>query len=125
MFWSSGMVDLLGGPGKISLAMLVVFVSAKLMAEIFERLGQSGLAGEILAGVLIGPSVLGWIAPDEFLAHAEKAGPLAEFNCADHWVEHPARAGVALSVGEWALSQSAIQQSVRLDAILRLPAKKS
>lgn len=43
----------------------VMFVSAKLAAEIFERLKQPAVAGEILAGVIIGPSVLGWVAPSE------------------------------------------------------------
>uniref|UniRef100_Q01NL3 Sodium/hydrogen exchanger n=1 Tax=Solibacter usitatus (strain Ellin6076) TaxID=234267 RepID=Q01NL3_SOLUE len=52
---------------QIPLAMLLVFASAKIMAEIFERLGQPGIVGEILAGVLIGPHVLGWLAPSEFL----------------------------------------------------------
>jgi len=47
--------------------MLLVFASAKLLAEVFERLGQPGIVGEILAGVLIGPQVLGWLAPSEFL----------------------------------------------------------
>jgi Kef-type K+ transport system membrane component KefB len=47
--------------------MLVVFASAKLLAEIFERLGQPGIVGEILAGILIGPYVLGWMAPNEVL----------------------------------------------------------
>jgi Kef-type K+ transport system membrane component KefB len=51
----------------IPLSMLLVFASAKLMAEIFERLGQPGIVGEILAGVLIGPHVLRWLAPSEFL----------------------------------------------------------
>ena len=37
--------------------MLIVFVSAKFMAEVLERLNQPGIVGEILAGVLIGPSV--------------------------------------------------------------------
>lgn len=31
-----------------------------------ERLGQPGLVGEILAGILIGPGVIGWITPNEF-----------------------------------------------------------
>ena len=44
--------------------MLVVFGSAKLLAEIFERLKQPAIVGEILAGVLIGPSVLAWIQPN-------------------------------------------------------------
>src|SRR5256885_1913605 len=52
---------------KIPFAMLVVFGAAKLMAELFERFGQPGLSGEILAGVLIGPSVLNWMSPNSFL----------------------------------------------------------
>lgn len=54
------------GPG-ISLTMLIVFGAAKLLAELFERLHQPGIVGEILAGVLIGPGVFGWIQPNEFL----------------------------------------------------------
>ena len=55
-------------PGaQVPLFMLVVFVSAKLLSEIFERLGQPGIVGEILAGVLIGPHVLGWMAPNDVL----------------------------------------------------------
>jgi Kef-type K+ transport system membrane component KefB len=52
---------------EIPLSLLVVFASAKLLAEIFERLGQPGIVGEILAGVLIGPHVLGWMAPNDTL----------------------------------------------------------
>jgi Kef-type K+ transport system membrane component KefB len=52
---------------QIPLAMLVVFASAKLMSEIFERLGQPGIVGEILAGVIIGPRVLGWMEHSEIL----------------------------------------------------------
>ena len=52
---------------QIPLSMLVVFASAKLLAEIFERLGQPGIVGEILAGILIGPHVLGWMSPNEVL----------------------------------------------------------
>src|SRR5690348_11118662 len=48
--------------------MLVVFASAKLLSEIFERLRQPGIVGEILAGILIGPSVLAWIAPGDVLS---------------------------------------------------------
>ena len=59
---------------QIPLSMLVVFASAKLLAEIFERLGQPGIVGEILAGVLIGPQVLGWLAPSEVLQHLSDLG---------------------------------------------------
>ena len=55
------------GAPSVPLAMLMVFGTAKLLAELFERLNQPGIVGEILAGVLIGPSVLGWMAPNDFL----------------------------------------------------------
>jgi Kef-type K+ transport system membrane component KefB len=59
---------------RIPLSMLVVFASAKLMAEIFERLGQPGIVGEILAGVLVGPYVLGWLEPNETLTLLSELG---------------------------------------------------
>src|SRR5258708_24338911 len=52
---------------QIPLSMLVVFASAKLLSEIFQRMDQPGIVGEILAGILIGPYVLGWMAPNEIL----------------------------------------------------------
>jgi len=68
---------LLGGGTEtvnIPLAMLLVFGSAKLLAELCERLNQPGIVGEILAGVLIGPSVLGWIAPNDLLRTLSELG---------------------------------------------------
>lgn len=61
---------------QIPLAMLVVFTSAKVLSEVFERLGQPGIVGEILAGVLIGPSVLGWIAPNGLLSALADLGAM-------------------------------------------------
>lgn len=58
----------------LPLAMLIIFGSAKLLAEICERLGQPGIVGEILAGALIGPSVLGWIAPNDTLKSLSDLG---------------------------------------------------
>src|ERR1700749_1608263 len=54
----------------LPLALLLVFGTAKLFANIFERLGQPGLVGEIIAGVLLGPSVLHWIASDDAVLNA-------------------------------------------------------
>ncbi len=51
--------------GKILLTLFVMFVAAKLLAELFERLRQPAVAGEILAGVIIGPSVLNLVQPNE------------------------------------------------------------
>jgi Kef-type K+ transport system membrane component KefB len=62
-----GILLALSDSAEIPLSMLVVFASAKLLCEIFERVGQPGIVGEILAGVLIGPHVLGWMAPNDVL----------------------------------------------------------
>jgi Kef-type K+ transport system membrane component KefB len=67
---------LLTGDTSIPFAMLLVFGAAKLLAEICERFGQPGIVGEILAGVLIGPSVLGWLAPNDFLAAMANMGAM-------------------------------------------------
>ncbi|HWB84988.1 MAG TPA: cation:proton antiporter [Bryobacteraceae bacterium] len=58
----------------LPLSMLVVFASAKLLSELFERLHQPGIVGEILAGVLIGPYVLAWLAPNELLTILSELG---------------------------------------------------
>ncbi len=47
--------------------LFVVLLAAKLGDEVFRRLGQPTLIGEILAGVLVGPSVLGVVEPGEVL----------------------------------------------------------
>lgn len=51
--------------GQLFFTLFVMFVAAKLAAEIFERLKQPAVAGEILAGIVIGPSVLHWVQPTE------------------------------------------------------------
>ena len=51
---------------KILLTLFIMFVSAKIAAEIFERLRQPAVVGEILAGVIVGGSILGWVEPSEF-----------------------------------------------------------
>jgi len=45
----------------VLLSLFIMLAFAKIMAEIFERLRQPAVVGEILAGVIIGPSLLGWV----------------------------------------------------------------
>jgi Na+:H+ antiporter len=52
---------------ELPLSMLIVFGSAKLLAALFEKIGQPGIVGQILAGVIVGPQVLNWIQPNELL----------------------------------------------------------
>ncbi|HET6448050.1 MAG TPA: cation:proton antiporter [Conexibacter sp.] len=54
-----------GDIAAVLLDLFTILLAAKLGDELFRRLGQPGIVGEILAGVLIGPSVLGWVEPDE------------------------------------------------------------
>ena len=58
----------------LPLTLLILFGAAKLLAEVFERLGQPGIVGEIVAGALVGPSLLGWIAPNELLTTLSDLG---------------------------------------------------
>ena len=63
------------GPNtKILLALFLMLLAAKLAAELFERLRQPAVVGEILAGVIIGPSVLGLVAPSEFITMLAEVG---------------------------------------------------
>jgi Kef-type K+ transport system membrane component KefB len=58
----------------LPLAPLLVFGAAKLLAEIFERMGQPDVVGEMLAGILLGPSVLNWVQPDQVLTALGEIG---------------------------------------------------
>lgn len=51
-----------------------MLTAAKIMAEIFERMKQPAVVGEILAGVIIGPSLLGWVAPSELITILAEIG---------------------------------------------------
>jgi Kef-type K+ transport system membrane component KefB len=50
-------------PGRLLLILAVVLVGAKLAGVLAERVGQPAVLGELLAGVLLGSSVLGWLPP--------------------------------------------------------------
>ncbi|MFL6447645.1 MAG: cation:proton antiporter [Bryobacteraceae bacterium] len=60
----------------LPLELLLVFGAAKFLSELFEKLGQPGLVGEILAGVLLGPAVLNWIHPNAVLDALSELGIL-------------------------------------------------
>ncbi len=56
--------------------MLAVYAAAKLLAEVFERFKQPAIIGEILAGVVLGPSLLAWIRPEPRLDMLAEVGVL-------------------------------------------------
>lgn len=55
----------MGEETNVLLTLFIMIAAAKLMAEVFERLRQPAVAGEILAGVIIGPGLLHLAAPSE------------------------------------------------------------
>jgi Kef-type K+ transport system membrane component KefB len=64
------------GTTTLLFQMLLIFGAAKLFAEIAESVGQPAVVGELLAGVVVGPSVLNWVQPNEFLAVFSELGVL-------------------------------------------------
>ena len=56
--------------------MFLIFVAAKLIGEIFERLTIPAVLGEILAGVVLGPYALGWIHPSDTLSSIGELGAI-------------------------------------------------
>jgi Kef-type K+ transport system membrane component KefB len=61
----------------------LIILVARVCASLFRRMGQPGTVGEIAAGLLIGPSVLGKLAPDLFQS-----------------IFHPVLEGVPLAVSD-------------------------
>ena len=47
------------------LALLIILLTARVFAELATRLQAPSVIGELFAGVLLGPSLLGWIEPTE------------------------------------------------------------
>jgi Kef-type K+ transport system membrane component KefB len=44
----------------------VILISARVLGEIFRKFKQPAVIGEILAGIILGPSLLGTLFPDLF-----------------------------------------------------------
>ena len=49
--------------GRLMLAIAAVMLAARLVRALMEKVGQPPVMGEVLAGILLGPTLLGWVAP--------------------------------------------------------------
>lgn len=60
------------------LQVLVIVASARALGSLFARIGQPPVIGEMIAGILLGPSLLGMVAPDfqAMLFPVTSLGPL-------------------------------------------------
>jgi Na+:H+ antiporter len=61
---------------ELLIALVVIWLAAKLAAEGMERIGQTAVLGELIAGVLIGPGVLGLVHESEVIHALAELGVL-------------------------------------------------
>lgn len=61
------LLDNLGDPFATLLAqIIIVLIVARLMGFLFKKIGQPSVIGEILAGIILGPSLIGSLLPETF-----------------------------------------------------------
>jgi Kef-type K+ transport system membrane component KefB len=53
---------------RLLLQLLVIIAVARLVGRLFVRLGQPSVVGEMASGILLGPSLFGWLMPEAFAA---------------------------------------------------------
>jgi Kef-type K+ transport system membrane component KefB len=51
---------------RLFVELLVIIVASRLTGMVFSRFGQPAVVGEMAAGILLGPSLFGWVAPEAF-----------------------------------------------------------
>jgi Kef-type K+ transport system membrane component KefB len=64
---ASGLKSNLEQPlGHLFLQLLVILIASRLVSRLFVRMGQPAVVGEMAAGILLGPSLFGLLAPGAF-----------------------------------------------------------
>ncbi len=48
------------------LQIIVILLASRLVGYLFRLLHQPQVMGEMIAGILLGPSLLGWVSPEYF-----------------------------------------------------------
>lgn len=49
---------------RLLLQFIIIILATRVVGSLFTRLGQPAVIGEIVAGILLGPSLFGWLWPD-------------------------------------------------------------
>jgi len=88
----------------VILDLFLVLLAAKIGDEVFKRIGQPAIVGEILAGVLVGPSLLGLVELGDVLEVFAELGVIFLL----FWVGLETRVSEMRAVGRTALSVGVI-----------------
>jgi Kef-type K+ transport system membrane component KefB len=64
------------GPTALLLELFAIFLAAKAVGEMFERLHLPAVLGEILAGIVLGPYALNWIHPTDAIYSIAEIGAI-------------------------------------------------
>jgi len=63
-------------PETLLLELFAIFLAAKVVGELFERMRLPAVLGEILAGVVLGPYALNWVHPSDALYSVAEVGAI-------------------------------------------------
>ncbi len=76
--WSAMSENMKDPLSRLLLQVIVIVLATRAVGTIFVRCGQPAVVGEVLAGILLGPSLLGWVWPEAagFLFPKESLGVL-------------------------------------------------
>lgn len=55
---------------------LIILITTKIGGALSVKLGQPAVLGKLISGIVIGPAVLGWIAPSEMITQISEIGVL-------------------------------------------------
>lgn len=58
------------------LALLLILFTTRIAGTLAVRLGQPAVLGKLISGVILGPAVLGWIVPSDFIHYFSQIGVL-------------------------------------------------
>jgi Kef-type K+ transport system membrane component KefB len=54
------------GLSRLFLQLFVIILASSIVGGLFTRFGQPAVVGEMMAGILLGPSLFGWVTPHAF-----------------------------------------------------------
>lgn len=58
------------------LVLAIILIFTKIAGDLSVRLGQPSVLGKLIVGVILGPALLGWVQPTDFIHHMSEIGVL-------------------------------------------------